>query len=750
MISFAGAPIQEGEFKVERAHQFHQFVALGQPDVTYIGACTCPTDLPCSDYEFVIVSIRTRLPQRPREDVREEETFAIGFNPLDRAYPLVLSLREDFPDTLHVNRSPWEVPRSLCISDLPWPEAQLSWTPFTLVHYIKLWLRNAALGENHAMDQPLEPIFLEYGGDLILPSDFIATSANSKPYSVATVWQVPPTFRLQSDLKEKEQPQVICVTITAPLQQHQRLSKPPLTIAALAVVLNERGVDLYDELRKALREHNSIEGRAKKLVIVVVVPLSRVSDREKEAHDIFAAVTLQSIGEIGRSVGLWEPSPIGDTWAVYLVRPLPIDSIEILLALLRPHQLLNAERAARHSGRLPNDSSIVAIGIGAIGSQVIDLLSRSGFRDLTLVDYDKLLPHNVARHALPSFPVGRPKALSMKTMIEANLSIANSVGVHIADFCNPGESASHIETALHKADLVLDFSASLAVARKLARSSDIKARKVSFFINPSGTDSVLIAEPEDGSIGLDALEMQYYRGICSDPVLKDHLQRPVERVLVSRSCRDHTLVIPNEMVSLHAAIGAHAIHALIRNKEALIHVWHADAATMATQRIDIQSSLVHKVEVNGWTLSVDDRVLRRLSSLRESKLPVETGGILIGGVDTLHKRLYVVEVVGSPPDSIEESGGYVRGVEGLASIRERFGKLTDFQLDYVGEWHSHPLGCKTSPSEEDSVLMTKLKIDRAKDCLPALMAIVGDNGRSSWYFDSVNHSADLYMEIVNT
>ena len=172
--------------------------------------------------------------------------------------------------------------------------------------------------------------------------------------------------------------------------------------------------------------------------------------------------------------------------------------------------------------------------------------------------------------------------------------------------------------------------------------------------------------------------------------------------------------------------------------------------TMATQRIDIQSSLVHKVEVNGWTLSVDDRVLRRLSSLRESKLPVETGGILIGGVDTLHKRLYVVEVVGSPPDSIEESGGYVRGVEGLSSIRERFGKLTDFQLDYVGEWHSHPRGCKTSPSEEDSVLMKKLKIDRAKDCLPALMAIVGDNGRSSWYFDSVNHSADLYMEIVNT
>ncbi|MDQ3099947.1 MAG: Mov34/MPN/PAD-1 family protein [Bacteroidota bacterium] len=749
MISFADTPIKEGSLTAERARQFHHFVTHGQPDVTYIGSCANPPDLPCLGFEFVIVSIRTRLPQRPIVDVHEEEQFAIGFHPFDKGYPLVLSLREDFPETLHINRTPWDLPRSLCLSDLPWSEAQLTWSPFILIQHLQRWLRNAALGELHALDQPLEPLFIQFAGDLILPSDFVDGKITSAIYSVRLLQSnATPTFQVMSDLKEQDQPKVVCLRITAPLQQHRGLAKVPLTIAALAGVLAECQVDLYGTLREMLSPYNTQQDRTKKLIIVVVVPMTRDQDGERESYEIFAAIPIQEIGEVGKAVGLWEPSPVGSTWAIAGLEPLPIDTVLINLGLLRPHLMLNTDRAASYSGRLPSSSSIVAIGAGAIGSQVIDLLSRSGYGQWTLVDHDKLLPHNVARHALPAFAVGLPKVLRLMQLIATNLSNRDSVTAHVADFCDQGDSTAAIQEALKKADLILDFSASLPVARKLASSVDATARRVSFFINPSGTDSIFIAESDDRSITLDMLEMQYYRGLCSDARLHNHLLRPVDRVQVSRSCRDHTLVIPNELVALHAAIGARAVHALAKNFEAHIHVWHAEPETMATGFFNIETSPASSVEINGWTLTVDDFVLRRLIQLRDSKLPVETGGVLIGGVDRSSKRLYVTEVIASPADSTEERNGYVRGKEGLASAVSRFGELTDGQLQYVGEWHSHPRHSSTSPSELDRELMTKLTVARAFDCFPALMAIVGDDGRSSWYFDSIDYRAEFSTSIT--
>ena len=38
-------------------------------------------------------------------------------------------------------------------------------------------------------------------------------------------------------------------------------------------------------------------------------------------------------------------------------------------------------------------------------------LVRSGFGIWTLIDEDELMPHNLARHALPPWCVGMPKAL---------------------------------------------------------------------------------------------------------------------------------------------------------------------------------------------------------------------------------------------------------------------------------------------------------------------------------------------------
>ena len=58
-------------------------------------------------------------------------------------------------------------------------------------------------------------------------------------------------------------------------------------------------------------------------------------------------------------------------------------------------------------------------------------------------------------------------------------------------------------------------------------------------------------------------------------------------------------------------------------------------------------------EIFGWTLVLDQQMIRRLAKLREAKLPNETGGVLIGVYDLHRQIVYVVGTIPSPPDGAE-------------------------------------------------------------------------------------------------
>ena len=103
----------------------------------------------------------------------------------------------------------------------------------------------------------------------------------------------------------------------------------------------------------------------------------------------------------------------------------------------------------------------------------------------------------------------------------------------------------------------------------------------------------------------------------------------------------------------------------------------------------------------------------------------------------LRKRIYVVDVIASPPDSKEEHNCYERGIVGLEEAVRSFQDRSTNHLRYVGEWHSHPQGCATRASGLDEELLSKLHDTRSTDGYPAVMAIIGDNAKTAWYVDEV-------------
>jgi len=85
----------------------------------------------------------------------------------------------------------------------------------------------------------------------------------------------------------------------------------------------------------------------------------------------------------------------------------------------------------------------------------------------------------------------------------------------------------------------------------------------------------------------------------------------------------------------------------------------------------------------------------------------------------------------SPSDSKAWPEGYIRGAYGLEKFVEEARNLTANQLQYVGEWHSHPRNCPTAPSSTDREALRILCAAMGREGLPAVMFIVGDDPQLS-------------------
>ena len=133
----------------------------------------------------------------------------------------------------------------------------------------------------------------------------------------------------------------------------------------------------------------------------------------------------------------------------------------------------------------------------------------------------------------------------------------------------------------------------------------------------------------------------------------------------------------------------------------------------------------------------------RFLDLRESKLPNETGGVLLGSFDLDAHVAYIADTIPSPPDSEEWPTLYIRGKKGLRPEVDRLAAATDGMLEYIGEWHSHPDGCSTAPSPDDLKVFAWLTEIMSLDAVPATMMIVGDQGRVSFFLGKIAKEEQL-------
>jgi integrative and conjugative element protein (TIGR02256 family) len=738
-----------------RARAFRAALADGTNDYARLIECRAN-----SEAESIIFEVDVELSQIRRHPIQHRERLAAVFSRADQATPEVLALRKDFPSVPHLNLRLQEYPRSLCLYDEPFRDLKKTWTAPRFIERVREWLALTAAGLLHQEDQPLEPLFFA-GNHIILPDDLFDESSDlaqrlqieairyPSGKLVCLVEKVADKSKGSSKPKggEKQEapPEFVATAFRCAPQTHGVIRRQPATIEDLHEVLTGVGTDLLTELRARVKawepDDPALDPKDDptldaKVILIITFPKTREAGGLVEATDVWTFLTGCSLRELGKEIGLWDLT--GQKRGQLLVTDQSRRGQAVEVDLLHSHFSLSRRRASLLNGRKKRfDKKIAAVGVGAIGSQVILNLVRSAFGEWTLIDDDILFPHNLARHALHGGAEGYPKAHALASFANSLLS-GDPIAKHVlADVLEPGKSSDEVEDSLKGADIILDMSASVTVARHLALAPEYPGRRVSLFLSPTGDDFVLLAEDDARSVRLDSVEMQYYRALAFDPGLEGHFKPPDARRRYGQSCRDVTSDIPQDSVALHAANGSRALKVVASTAAARIIIWRADYDGNV-RRVDIGPATTIRHTIGDWTVCTDSLLVHRLAELREAKLPKETGGVLVGSFDLERRIVYIVDTIPSPPDSEEWPTLYIRGCRGLKAKTDEIAVRTDGMLEYIGEWHSHPRGCPTRPSSDDIQVFAWLTNLMNVEGLPALMMIVGDGGNASCHIGQMS------------
>ena len=722
--------VEPGMLTVPRARSVARFAnTTANPNVRLLNCYGFRDD----GTEAVALTISATVPQRPINDIRQTEHILIVFGQDDGWYPTVGALRKDFPCVPHTNLTEVGEPISLCLYYEPWDEVKLNLTAPKLIARIMWWLEGTANGTLHGEDQPLEPLLFDPSLDLIIPGDLLSGGAASEPMLLmcyTTGWSLRLARSPISPPRPGEKAQVgscLALVVTCPPQRHSVIQATPRTMSALHDFLVPAGIDLRQILRERLAdpsgepgEFHSAEGVT--LVLVVRLPKTRVEGGEVESEELRAFAFSQSISEIAKVVaGHPDDTDTGG--------PEDIGG-EIDVQPLNPRPGFSRSLAARVNGEKREDSTpVIAVGAGALGSQVVVNLVRGGFGQWTLVDHDLLLPHNLGRHALGGWALGSPKAPGLASMLNSIVEGSPIASGVISNVLRNGGSDNQQAVDWKSSSIILDMSASIAVARHLCHDVGGSARRFSLFLNPSGTALTLLAEDSRRTVPLDVLEMQHYRALLWDQNLSD-LFSSSPTIRSGVGCRDVSTMIPQDLVSLFSGIGSRAVRRASEADKAQIATWIVDDSNYSVSNFTFDTPDVRRKKKGGWRIFWDVELERKLKEYRNAKLPKETGGVLIGSYDMARRIIYVFDATEAPSDSQESPHGFLRGSAGLQEAVERIRKATSGRLDYIGEWHSHPTQ-NTEPSSRDRNVIKWVKDTLDVEGQVGVVGIVGSAKRLS-------------------
>jgi len=685
---------------------------------------------------LIVILTCDGVPDANRYGIQYRERLGIVVSIDNTDIPEVWTLRDDFPCLPHMyDRAAW-MPNNICLYFEDKTVINRTWTADRFLKRIYWWMEQSAKGELHAADQPVEQLFFESKYELVLPKDCSDDLNNiSGPARISkliTRTDESCTFFIErKESKNTDAVSAYIIYLDFPPIVNNAITPSPHTLKEFYEFMTTVGVPAEKILKEKIKSLVPDTGQNQltnicRTIIIVKVPIARHDGGQVERVQIKAFLALESPFEIGEYSGFLFKSPEDNKlYKETTILGNEQGSIpDINLYQVEVLKMNSKEDFQKQSGLSNKGGKYVLIGLGALGSALIDLWNRAGWGEWTLIDKDHIKPHNLTRHIVPAELVGWNKAEACATHISNSTENTDGLKYYAKDAMTEDQN---IVPILANVDLVIDVTTTLDYPR-FASFKDNYSRHCSLFITPNGENSVLLLEDKNRRTRLRSLEVQYYRSVINNNWGENHLTGHLGKFISGASCRDISYKMPFSSVVSHAATLSEQIMSHTVNSNPKIMIWINNKTTGAVEVVDCAVADEIKYDIGGYHIFFDKALEENLNRMRNDKLPVETGGLLLGYHDLNMKSIFIVDARPAPLDSIETETEFQRGTVGTLEDLEKARERTANVIDYIGEWHSHPKNIKAEPSKKDIIQLTELSRYLSEDGLPAIQLIIGENG----------------------
>lgn len=704
-----------------------------------------------NDNEAIVLNMQVGVPSRSPFGVLEQEKVAICVPANNPRKLQAFSLRKDFPSLPHLSASYKDTPRSLCLFDVPQMDRVYNETYVDFLLRVKKWLDRAAAGDLHLAEQAMEPFVLESLGYVVISAEaekriiegapafdiFVSKYVPANKFSVTYI-------EIHPSRDEASESPVVALPIKGRPSSDQCINCLPRDYLELADLLREKlDIDLDREILKLVsntyEKWRRKEHREKKLLnrgVVLAICIPRLNYKGiPSGHEIRAFHLSKPLWFLGKALGcvlVQQEKKNKEPTFVFKDRLARKEDdlkeiIPVPFAVVQPFSRDLAKSMAGLTIDI-SDIRMSAIGLGALGSQVVLNLSRQGFAGWRLVDDDLLLPHNFARHGLSAGFRGQSKAAALAIEIGLILDKA-AVKAYDQNFHNLRD----VRKEILNTSAIVDFSASYSVFMDLCCERK-RSRALSVYFSNGGFTSVLLSEDRERKIRLDDIDLQLKIQALTNPLIGTiYRRREGNQLVYSTSCNSQTAVMPQDLVSIHAGIITRQIKGSIFSNDAKVFVNVISEEHFGVKVEQFSPCEVTVKEAGPWELRISQLALTEMSEHRRLKLPNETGGVLIGWISSYNKIIYVGKALPAPEDSVERPYYFIRGKKGLYAEVQRMRKASNDDLRYVGEWHTHSIGSSVRQSPDDLKSMAKLSGTMLEEGLPGVMLILADDNELGCY-----------------
>ena len=349
---------------------------------------------------------------------------------------------------------------------------------------------------------------------------------------------------------------------------------------------------------------------------------------------------------------------------------------------------------------------ICILGCGAIGSKIAFHLYRSGIPRITLVDNDTLLPHNIVRHGLTPYNPGSFLADKAQAMSNAMSDIF--YGMANCTKAVNEEALQYINKTEETYDIIVDATASVKVMYGIDQIDFAPETKIIRVALSEGGDVGICYVAHDNHQPLADFYMEILRSAISNEQIYRWLsaekKNSLENIRIGEGCHSNTMRISDDTISAHAALMSSIIRHINedkRNNEIILSFANTDFhGSMTTHAITVEDYEQFSCSnALNWYIRIPNSLLKQIRIKAKIGGKNETGGYLYGHIDHKRKTIYILNQF-TPPDSKGKKTTFRLGTRGVKDYRNNLSKRTINQIEYIGDWHSHPVS-SLEMSEKD-------------------------------------------------